>query len=66
MPWRSSNDDEECSLLDSSSDPFELYEIKALMHIRVEFFSGKPQSDIPDTAKHCHKSHYSVHNKYFL
>lgn len=55
-PQRSSNDDEECGLLDSSSDPFEMYEIKALMHIRVEFFSGKPQSDISEATKDCHVS----------
>lgn len=41
-PWRSANDDEKHSLLDSSSDLFELHGIKALMCIREEFFSGIP------------------------
>jgi len=38
-------------LLDSSSDLFELYGIKALMCVREGFFSGKPQSDLPEAAK---------------
>lgn len=41
-PWRSANDDEEHSLLDSSSDLLELYGIKALMCIREEFFNRIP------------------------
>lgn len=44
---RSSNDDKMCGLLDSSSDLFELGGIKALMCVQEEFFSEKPQSDLP-------------------